>query len=118
MFCHQCGTVIDDPDDRFCSRCGAPVHRGEGAEGSEPGPSSPLAEPAADRHRRPISAWPDRRRERIQLPLTELRQRRARETGEPVSLPPASPPPPAAAPPIEPRAAEPPAPPAAEAPEF
>lgn len=118
MFCHQCGAVIDEPDDRFCSRCGAPLHRGEGAEGPEPGPQSPLAEPAADRHRRPISAWPDLRRERIQLPLTELRQRRARETAEPVPLPPVSPPPPAAAPVVEPPVAETPAPPPAGTPDL
>ena len=102
MFCHQCGAAIDDPSDRFCSRCGAPLQRGGAADRPEPGPQSPLAEPAADRHRRPISAWPDRRRERIQLPLTELRQRRARETGEPVPLPPAT----VAAPAGEPPAGE------------
>ncbi len=90
MFCHQCGAGIDDPSDRFCSRCGAPLQRGGAADRPGPGPQSPLAEPAADRLRRPISAWPDRRRERIQLPLTELRQRRARESGEPVPLPPAT----------------------------
>jgi hypothetical protein len=108
MFCHQCGAGIDGPDDRFCSRCGAPLHRGDGTEGA--GPQSPLAEPPADRHRRPISAWPDRPRERIQLPLTELRQRRVRETAEPAPLPPAGTP----APPVsEPPAAE--APPPADA---
>ncbi len=68
MFCHQCGAGIDDPDDRFCSRCGAPLHHEEGAEKPAAGPASPLAEPPADRHRRPISAWPDRRHERIQPP--------------------------------------------------
>ena len=104
MFCHQCGAGINDPSDRFCSRCGAPLHHGGAAESPDPGPQSPLAEPAEDRHRRPISAWPDRRRERIQLPLTELRQRRARETGEPVPLLPATVPAPA----VEPPAAEPP----------
>ncbi|HIH02706.1 MAG TPA: zinc ribbon domain-containing protein [Methanoregulaceae archaeon] len=114
MFCHQCGAGIDDPDDRFCSRCGAPLHHGEEAERAAPGPASPLAEPPADRHRRPISAWPDRRRERIQLPLTEPRQRRVREAGEPVPVPPG--PPPAVAPlsaPVPP-VAEPPAPPGIE----
>jgi hypothetical protein len=105
MFCHQCSAAIDDPNARFCSRCGAPVTHGEEAERAAPGPVSPLAEPSADRHRRPISAWPDRRRERIQLPLTELRQRRARETGEPVPVPPA----PAPLSPPVPDAAEPPA---------
>ena len=108
MFCHQCGAGIDDPDDRFCSRCGAPLHHEEGAEKPAVGPASPLAEPPADRHRRPISAWPDRRHERIQLPLTELRQRRARGAGEPVPMPPG------AAPLPEPAVAESPAPPEVE----
>jgi hypothetical protein len=113
MFCHQCGAGIDDPDDRFCSRCGAPLHHGE-TEKSATGPASPLAEPPADRHRRPISAWPDRRHERIQLPLTELRQRRARGAGEPVPPPPEAAPLPA----IEPAAVEPPAQPVVESPDM
>lgn len=82
MFCHQCGTRIEDPEDRFCSRCGALLHRGEAevSPGSEPRAGTPPAE----RLRRPVSAWPDHGRERVQLPLTELRRRRARETAEPV----------------------------------
>lgn len=72
MFCQKCGTRFEDPDSRFCSRCGAPL-----APDEAPGrPTSPLAEPAVERHRRPHTAWPDHPRERIQLPLTELRQRR------------------------------------------
>ena len=117
MFCHQCGAAIDDRDDRFCSRCGAPLHREEEIGG--PVPQSPLAETPADRHRRPISAWPDRRRERIQLPLTELRQRRARETAELPPVPPASAlPPPAAAPVPQPLEEEAPPPPVAETPDI
>ena len=86
MFCHQCGAAIDGPDDRFCSRCGAQLHREAEAVS---GPQTPPAEAPAsedERLRRPISAWPNRPRERIQLPLTELRQRRARETGDAVPL--------------------------------
>lgn len=105
MFCHQCGAGIDDPDDRFCSRCGAPLHQGE--EKAAPGPASPLSEAPVDRHRRPISAWPDRRHERIQLPLTELRQRRARGVGEPVPLPPGATPLPVPSPAIVEPPAEP-----------
>jgi hypothetical protein len=102
MFCHQCGTASDDPDARFCYRCGAPLRRGEETVAPPPGPASPLAEPSTDRRRRPISAWPDPHRERIQLPLTELRQRRSRDAGEAPPVPPPAqrpvePPPPAVA---------------------
>ncbi|MEN6343626.1 MAG: zinc ribbon domain-containing protein [Methanospirillum sp.] len=117
MFCHQCGAGIEDPDDRFCSRCGAPLYRGEDAKSAAPGPASPLAEPPADRHRRPISAWPDRRHERIQLPLTELRQRRSRDANEPVAVLPGAPPVAVPPPMPEPEVAEPAAP-AAEIPEI
>ncbi len=102
MFCHQCGAAIEGPDDRFCSRCGAQLHREDesGSETRSPPAEAPVTE--AERHRPPISAWPNRPRERIQLPLTELRQRRARETGEAIPLPfqgsPLSPEPPIPAP--------------------
>ena len=87
MFCHQCGAAITVPDDRFCSRCGAQLHREDGLpDASAPTPAASAPGPDSG-IRRPVSAWPNRPRERIQLPLTELRQRRARETGEATSLP-------------------------------
>ncbi|HOT94077.1 MAG TPA: zinc-ribbon domain-containing protein [Methanoregulaceae archaeon] len=86
MFCHQCGAAIADPDDRFCSRCGARLRRPEAARDA-PASAPPASAPAPETGlRRPVSAWPNRPRERIQLPLTELRQRRARETGEAAPL--------------------------------
>lgn len=88
MFCHQCGAAITDPDDRFCSRCGAQLRRDEG-DRDAPASTPPASPPGSAETglRRPVSAWPNRPRERIQLPLTELRQRRARETGETGALP-------------------------------
>ena len=87
MFCHQCGAEIADPEDRFCSRCGAQLRREEESRDA-PVATPPDSAPGPDTGpRRPVSAWPNRPRERIQLPLTELRQRRVRETGDAVPFP-------------------------------
>ena len=109
MFCHQCGAAIGGPDDRFCTRCGAQLRRGESAEAVAPGPGSPPADAPPEPVRGPVTPWPEGRRERIQLPLTELRQRRRRETGEaPAGREPGAAPP-AESPGIEELGAEPPA---------